>query len=496
VSTQPQTPRAAAQARQLFIAGEWTAAAAGETFDAISPATGELIATVPQGDRDDARRAVAAADQAADGWARLAAFERAAKMHKVAELIEARRERLARTLTLDQGKPLRAEAYDEVDELVEYWRMAAEDAKRLHGELPNSFSAGKRVLLQRRSRGVVAVISPWNWPYTMPAELIAPALACGNAVVWTPAPTTAVCAIELARAIADADLPPGAFNLVTGPGPIVGDELARNPATDGVAFIGSTATGRLVAQAAAGKATLLEMGGNGPLVVMDDADLEAAVDATLTACYLCAGQSCTAGERILVHQGIRDEFVELLARRVAERIVLGDPFDDATTMGPLNNEPVAVKMDAHVGDAISRGASVVAGGARAAGHPTDLYWQPTILTAVPADARVAVEETFGPIAPVVAIESLQDAIAAANASPYGLLAAIFTADLQAGLEFADRVRTGWVNINESSNYWEAHLPFGGRAGSDSGIGRVGGAHVMHAFTELQTVVITPHAPRD
>ena len=416
-------------------------------------------------------------------------------MHAVGDLIESRRDGLARTLTLDQGKPLRAEAFGEVDELIEYWRMAAEDAKRLGGELPNSFSPGKRVMLVRRPRGVVGVISPWNWPYTMPAELIAPALACGNAVVWTPAPSTAVCAVALAQCIADADLPPGVFNLVTGPGPVVGDEIARNPGTNGVAFIGSTATGRLVAQAAAGKAALLEMGGNGPLVVMDDANLDAAADATLTACYLCAGQSCTAGERILVHRAVRDEFVELLARRVTERILLGDPFDDATTMGPVNNEPVAAKMDEHVEDALARGASVVSGGARAGGFATPLYWQPTILTDVPADARVAVEETFGPIAPVVAIDSLEDAIALTNASPYGLLSAIFTADLQSGLEFADRVHTGWVNINESSNYWEAHLPFGGRAGTDSGIGRVGGSHVMQSFTELQTVVLSPHVPR-
>jgi succinate-semialdehyde dehydrogenase/glutarate-semialdehyde dehydrogenase len=482
-------------AQQMFVGGNWQPSTSGETFDATSPATGQLIGTVPQGDREDARRAIATARAAADVWARLTAFERAAKMNAVGDVIESRRDALAHTLTLDQGKPLRAEAFDEVDELVEYWRMAAEDAKRLGGELPNSFSPGKRVMLVRRPRGVVGVISPWNWPYTMPAELIAPALACGNAVVWTPAPSTAVCAVALAQCIADADLPSGVFNLVTGPGPVVGDEIARNPGTDGVAFIGSTATGRLVGQAAAGKAALLEMGGNGPLVVMDDADIDAAVDATLTACYLCAGQSCTAGERILVHRAVKDEFVELLARRVTERILLGDPFDDATTMGPVNNEPVAVKMDEHIGDAVSRGATVVSGGARADGFPTSLYWQPTVLADVPADARVAVEETFGPVAPVVAIDSLQDAITAANASPYGLLAAIFTADLGRGLEFADRVRTGWVNINESSNYWEAHLPFGGRAGTDSGIGRVGGPHVMHAFTELQTVVLTPHSRR-
>jgi succinate-semialdehyde dehydrogenase/glutarate-semialdehyde dehydrogenase len=481
-----------ATVHQMFVGGAWEPSASGETFDATSPATGETIATVPQGDRDDARRAIEAASGAADGWARLTAFDRAAKMVRVAEIIQSRRDELARTLTLDQGKPLRAEAYDEVDELLEYWHMAAEDAKRLGGELPNSFSTGKRVMLVRRARGVVGVISPWNWPYTMPGELLAPALACGNAVVWTPAPSTAVCAIALARCVADADLPPGVFNLVTGPGPVVGDEIARNPGTQGIGFIGSTATGRRVAEAAAGKAALLEMGGNGPLVVLEDADVEAAVDATLTACFLCAGQSCTAGERLLVHRAVRDEFIELLARRVTERILLGDPFDDRTTMGPLNNEPVAAKMDEHVGDAVERGATLVTGGSRRTGFPTGLYWEPTVLDGVPPDARVAVEETFGPVAPVVQIDSLEQAIDLTNASPYGLLAAIFTADLQRGLEFADRVRTGWVNINESSNYWESHLPFGGRSGTDSGIGRVGGSYVMQSFTEMQTVVLTPH----
>lgn len=478
---------------RMFLAGEWRPSQSAETYNATSPATGETIAAIPQGDREDARAAIAAARQASAVWARMTAFERAAKMHAVGDIIESRRDALARTLTLDQGKPLRAEAYDEVDELVEYWRMAAEDAKRLTGGLPNSFSPGKRVLLARRARGVVGVISPWNWPYTMPAEIVAPALACGNAVVWTPAPSTAVSAVALAKCIADADLPSGTFNLVTGPGPIVGDEIARNPGVDGVGFIGSTVTGRLVAQAAAGKATLLEMGGNGPVVVLADGDVDAAVEATLTACFLCAGQSCTAGERILVQRAVYDEFTEKLVRAVTERIVLGDPFDDATTMGPLNNEPVAIKMDEHVTDARQRGADVLSGGSRAAAFPTDLYWEPTVLTGVPDDARVVTEETFGPVAPIVAIDDLDHAIALTNRSPYGLLAAIFTADLSAGLRYADEARTGWVNINESSNYWESHLPFGGRSGSDSGIGRVGGAHVMESFTELQTITITPDA---
>jgi acyl-CoA reductase-like NAD-dependent aldehyde dehydrogenase len=481
----------AATGQEMFVDGSWGPSRSGETYEAASPATGEVIGTVAQGDREDARRAIEAAGRAADAWAGLTAFDRAARMHAVGDAIEARRDELARTLTLDQGKPLAAEAYGEVEELVDYWRMAAEDAKRLGGELPNSFSPGKRVMLVRRALGVVGVISPWNWPYTMPAELIAPALACGNTVVWTPAPSTAVCAVALARCIAEADLPPGVFNLVTGPGPVVGNEIAANRGVNAVAFIGSTTTGRLVAQAAAGKVALLEMGGNGPVVVMDDADVDAAVEATLTACYLCAGQSCTAGERILIHRNVRDEYLEKLARRVTEHVLLGDPFDASTTMGPVNNEQVAAKMDEHVADAVDRGASVVAGGERADGFPTELYWQATILADVPADALVATEETFGPVAPLVEIESLDEAIALTNASPYGLLSAIFTADLARGLQFAERVRTGWVNINESSNYWESHLPFGGRSGTDSGVGRVGGPHVMQQFTELQTVVLSP-----
>ncbi|MFT3872341.1 MAG: aldehyde dehydrogenase family protein [Nocardioides sp.] len=474
---------------QMFVDGRWQAAAAGATAQAWSPATGEVIGTVPDGDRDDARTAIAAARRAAPVWERLSAFDRATMLHRVADVIESRRDHLARTLTLDQGKPLRTEAYDEVAELVLYWRMAAEDGKRLGGFLPNSASTGKRALLVRRPLGVVGVISPWNWPYTMPSELVAPALGAGNTVVWTPAPSTSVCAVALAECVAEADLPAGVFNLVTGPGPVVGDEIARSADTDAVAFIGSTATGRLVAAAAAGKPAVLEMGGNGPIVVMDDADLDRAVEGVVGACFLCAGQSCTAGERLLVHERVREEFTDRLAAAVQAQVHLGDPFDDATTMGPLNNAGVAVKMDEHVADAIDRGATVVTGGAREAGRPTDLYWEPTVLSGVPADAVAATEETFGPIAPVVSISSLDEAIALTNASPYGLLAGIYTRDLATGMAFADAVRTGWVNINESSNYWESHLPFGGRSGTDSGRGRVGGAHVLEAFSELQTVII-------
>src|SRR5215212_742715 len=248
----------------------------------------------------------------------------------------------------------------------------------------------------------------------MPAEVLAPALACGNCVVWTPAPSTTVCSGLLAECVAEADLPRGVFNMVLGPGPEVGDELAAHPGTRAVAFTGSSATGLTVARRAAGKAQLLEMGGNGPLVVMDDADLEAAAEAARIGAFLGSGQSCSAAERILVHERVRSDFVALLAGEVEREVRLGDPLADTTTMGPVNNEPGAEKMDRHVADAVERGATVVTGGARAGGFPTRLYWEPTVLDGVPADSLVATEETFGPVAPVVAIDSLDDAIRLTN----------------------------------------------------------------------------------
>ena len=473
----------------MVIGGAWAESESQKRFEATSPATGESLGTVPEGTREDARRAIAAANAARRDWASRSAFERAAAMNRVADLIEERHDDLARTLTLDQGKPLHAESYGEVEELVVYWRMAAADATRLAGSMPPSVDAAKRILAYRVPRGVVGVITPWNWPYTMPAELIAPALAAGNAVVWTPASSTSVCAVKLAECIVDAELPTGVFSMVTGPGAVVGDEVASSPGTQAVGFIGSIATGLEVAVGAAGKATVLELGGNGPLVVLEDADVEAAAEASIAASFLCAGQSCTAGELFLVHDSVHDEFVERLRAAIDRSVRLGDPFAEETTMGPLNNEPTARKTDEHVTDALERGAELVVGGARAAGFPTDLYWQATVLSEVTEEMDIAREETFGPVVPIVRIRSDEEALQIANSSPYGLLTAVWTRDLARGLRFAEAVDAGWVNINESTNYWESHLPFGGRAGSSSGVGRVGGSSVLEAFTEPKTVVI-------
>ena len=269
---------------------------------------------------------------------------------------------------------------------------------------------------------------------------------------------------------------------------MVGDEIVGHPHVAAVGFIGSTATGNAIAQRAAGKALLLEMGGNGPLVVLDDADLEAAADAAIIACFLCAGQSCTAGERLLVHEAVREDFVARLAERRARDRPARRPARRGHEDGPAEQRAASpAKMDEHVRDAVERGATVVTGGARAGGFPTDLYWPATILDRVPPTRAIGARRRSGRSRRSSSIGSLDEAIELANGAPYGLLAAVSRPTW--GLRFADEVRAGLVNINETTNYWENHLPFGGRAGTDSGTGRVGGATRSRLLTELQTVVI-------
>jgi acyl-CoA reductase-like NAD-dependent aldehyde dehydrogenase len=476
---------------QLYVGGGWRRGEGG-TAPAISPSSGEIFASTAVGGPGDVDAAVTAAVCAWPAWAAASPFERAQRCEQIAAAVALHRDQLADVLTRDQGKPL-AEAFDEVDELGIYFRMAGEDAKRREGSLPPSTSADRRILSARVPLGVVGVVSPWNWPYTMGAEILAPAMAAGNTVVWVPAPTTTACCAVLTEVIARAGLPDGVFNFVSGPGPVVGDALVGHPLVAGVGFVGSVETGARVAARAAGKTQLLELGGNGPMVVLADADLELAAGAALEAAYLCAGQSCTAGERFLVEASIRAKFVEAVVAATEAGIRLGDPFAAQTSMGPLNNEPTAAKFDRHISGAVADGARICCGGRRADGFPTRLYAEPTVLDGVTPGMAIEREETFGPVVPVVEVGSAREALELTNASPFGLTAAIFTADLERGLAFAEQARAGWVNINASTNLWESHLPFGGRAGSVSGRGRVGGRYPMDTFTEPKTVVYP--APR-
>lgn len=474
---------------KLYIDGAWCRPLIQEYMTATNPATGEVMGEVAIGQAGDVQRAVAAASGALAVWESRTSFERSQLLHKLADICQERHESLSKSLSQDQGKPYWTEARDEVDALVDYFRMAAEDVVRLEGVIGTSRSPGVNALVQRRALGVVGIITPWNWPYTMAAQFLAPALAAGNTVVWVCAPSTSICSEQLARCVADAGFPPGVFNFLTGHGPVVGDALAGSPDIAALAFVGSSATGQLVSSRAATKKQLLELGSNGPIVVLDDADLDQAVGGVILGGFLNAGQSCTAAERVLVHERIYDQFQERLVSAIAKEVVLGDPFDRRTTMGPLNNEPAAHKMDLHVQDAVDRGAQILTGGRRRPDLGSKLYWEPTVLGDVPRDALAAREETFGPILPLVRVSSFEDAVTVTNEGPEALVAAIYTEDVRKGMAFSRAIKAGGVNINLSSNYFESHLPFGGGARSSSGAGRVGGRFGMEELTELRTIMV-------
>ena len=283
-------------------------------------------------------------------------------------------------------------------------------------------------------------------------------------------------------------MPPGVVNLVTGPGPVVGDEIVAHPGTNAVGFTGSPPTGKHIATRAAGKPLLLELGGNGPTIVLDDADLDVAASAVASGCFFNAGQVCSATERILVHSDVHDVFMDQLVA-VAKEIRVGDPFDAATTMGPLNNMPTVEKMDRHLADGVAKGAAVIYGGERATGLGSDLYYTPTIVDNITLDSLLNTEETFGPVAPVMTFNTYDEALEIATNNNLGLISAIFTSNIKTAFHFTERLRTGIVNVNDNSNYWESHIPFGGVSGTQSGIGRLGGKHTMMEMTDLRTMTI-------
>jgi acyl-CoA reductase-like NAD-dependent aldehyde dehydrogenase len=473
---------------QLFIGGRWSDTT--EHHSVISPATGAVIGSVAQGTPADVDAAVYAAAVAFPAWAGLTVFDRAAALRRLAAIVTDRRDEIALLLALEQGKPLHAEAYGEVDVLVRYLQEAGEDAKRLTGSWLPSQDPANRVIVARVPRGIVGTIQPWNYPLETMGIQVAPALACGDTVVCVPAPSTSLVAHAFAGCVQAAELPPGVFNLVTGAGPVVGDALAGHPGINAIVFTGSTATGNHIARRAAGKPQILELGGNGPFIVLDDADLDLVIPALVTSSFYCAGQMCTAAERVLVQDGIYDELAARLAATVTNDIVLGHTLEPDTVIGPLNNAKVAAKMDQHVADAVAKGATVLTGGSRGEGFPTDLYWQPTVLTDINDTMLVTQEETFGPIAPLERITDEQHALRIMNQSSYGLACAIFTRDVGRGLVFAERAPAGTVIINEYSAYLETHVPFGGAAGKSSGFGRAHGAAAMEqVFTDTKTIVM-------
>ena len=473
-----------AQDLKLFIAGEWTDGTGDDAYEVRSPVTGEHIYTVPKASQADIDRAVVAAREATDEMRQWTAFERAELCLRVYELWQTRVDEVARILTLEQGKPFRAEAVDDIAESGDYFAIAAEDVKRLKGELIPTTERHRRMFTVRRPVGVWAAITPWNFPVMIPMEYVGPGLATGNSVIVKPPEFTSWAVLEMAKVFEEAGVPPGAISVIPGGGDI-GHSLVTHPGIDAVGFTGSSETGKKIVSSMGLKRSIMEMSGNGPLIVTGDADVTAAAEAAVYGAYYNAGQVCCATERVVVLESVHDEFVEA-ALKASDVVRLGDPFADDTTMGPLNNAPTAEKMDRHIADARQRGAELLKGGTRAAGFPTDLYYDFTVLDRVPEDALVSKEESFGPVLPILVASDDDDAIGISNRTHLGLQAAVFTNDLSKAFWYADRIRSGTVVVNDSTDFWETFQPFGGAAGTDTGWGR----QRIDEFTDLQTVVFS------
>ncbi len=468
----------------LFIAGEFTPGTGDDAWDVTSPVTGEHIYTVPAASPADIDRAVAAAREATETMRHWSPFERAELCLRIHELWQERVPEVARRLTLEQGKPYAAEAVDDIAESGDYFHIAAEDVKRLEGSLLPTTDRNVRMFTVHRPVGVWANITPWNFPVMIPMETVGPGLATGNAVIVKPPHFTSWALLTMAEVFTEAGVPPGAISIIPG-GAEIGDRLVTHDGVDGVSFTGSSETGKKIAARMGLKRSVMEMSGNGPLIVAGDALVGRAAEAAVYGAYYNAGQVCCATERVIVTEEVHDEFVEA-AVAAAREVRLGDPFDEATTMGPLNNEPTAAKMDRHLADAVGRGAEVLVGGGRASGFPTDLYYELTVVDRVPEASALSQEESFGPVVPVLVAADDEEAVAIANRSNLGLQAAVFTESLRRAWWYADRIRSGTVIVNDSTDFWETFQPFGGAAGTDTGWGR----QQIEDFTDLQTIVFS------
>ncbi len=470
---------------KMYIGGEWVEAESGETFSVISPVTGETLAQLPKGGREDVKKAVDTAVGVQEKVQKTPIKERIQLAYRVTEIVRQSIDRYAVDLTMEHGKILK-EALIEVEDVTPNLLWNAEDLKRIETPVLNAYSKPDMMqIVVRDPLGTVAVITPWNFPWVLPAEFVVQAFLAGNSVVWKPASYTPISAVHMMECIDKAGIPPGFINMVTGPGNVAGRALVEHPMVDGICFTGETTTGEDITKRAGLKKIILELGGLGPLIVMNDANVEKAVEDIIFGCYTTGGQCCCANERILVQEGIHDKLVKALVPKV-KKMKLGDPLKDTTDMGPLNNEPVVQKMERHVEDAVGRGAKVLAGGTRAQGFPTKLYYPPTVVDDVPTEALFNNVETFGPVAPILAFKTLDDAIEIANAPRYGLSMAIHTKNLRTAWEACRRLHAGQICVNESVYYWDYNNPWGGFR--KTGFGRVAGKWNFESFTDLKTLV--------
>ncbi|MBI5366649.1 MAG: NAD-dependent succinate-semialdehyde dehydrogenase [Planctomycetes bacterium] len=478
----------ASETNLMYIDGQWQEADSGKHFEVMNPATGDVVGTAPAGSWSEARRAIVAANRAFPAWAALTAKERANSLLHVGYEMQARKEQLARLITLECGKPL-AEAEAEVLYAAEFVTWSAEEAKRVGGETIPASAPNKRILVLRQPIGVVAAITPWNFPAAMITRKVAPALAAGCTVVVKPAEQTPLTAMALFRLFEEAGLPAGVANLVTGDAQEIGKEFLGNPQVRKISFTGSTEVGKLLMRGAADqvKRLALELGGHAPFIVFDDADLDRAVDGLIACKFRNAGQTCICANRVYVQEPIFNTFAAKLAEKV-RALKLGNGLEPGVHIGPLIDDAALTKVRAHVDDAVRKGARCLCGGRPRTegelgkGH----FFEPTVLSNVNAEMRIAGEETFGPVAPLFSFRSEEEVLAKANATTYGLAAYFYTRDAARLFRVMERLEYGIVGANDHAPA-VPQAPFGGY--KESGLGREGGRFGVEEYLEIKNVSI-------
>ncbi|MDX6842898.1 NADP-dependent succinate-semialdehyde dehydrogenase [Hafnia paralvei] len=470
--------------QQAFIQGEWRDASHQQTIDVTNPANGQLLGTVPKMGADETRAAIEAANQALPAWRALTAKERAVILRRWFDLMMSNQDDLAKLMTLEQGKPL-AEAKGEIAYAASFIEWFAEEGKRIYGDTIPGHQADKRLIVIKQPIGVTAAITPWNFPAAMITRKAGPALAAGCTMVLKPASQTPFSALALAELAQRAGIPAGVFNVVTGSASEVGNELTGNALVRKLSFTGSTEIGRHLMQQCAKdiKKVSLELGGNAPFIVFDDADLDKAVEGALASKFRNAGQTCVCANRLYVQDGVYDAFAEKLQAAV-EKLTLGDGLTQGVTTGPLIDEKAVAKVKEHIEDALSKGARIITGG-----KPHDLggnFFQPTILVNVPSSAKVAKEETFGPLAPLFRFNDEADVIAQANDTEFGLAAYFYARDLSRVFRVGEALEYGIVGINTGIISNEV-APFGGIKAS--GLGREGSKYGIEDYLEIKYMCI-------
>lgn len=469
---------------RCLINGQWEDADSGQTIAVTNPATGETIATVPDMGAAETRRAIEAAEAARHAWARQPAKARAARLRRWFELCMQHQDDLAIILSSEQGKPL-AEARGEIAYGASYFEWFAEEARRVYGDIIPSASSSQRILVLKQPIGVCAAITPWNFPNAMITRKAAPALAAGCSFVIRPASATPLSALALGELACRAGLPDGLFNVLTGNARAIGAELTGHDTVRKFSFTGSTEVGRTLLAQCAGtvKKVSMELGGNAPFIVFDDADLDAAVAGAMLSKFRNAGQTCVCANRLYVQAGIHDRFVARLAEAMST-LKVGNGLAEGTQIGPLIDDAALAKVREHIDDAVAQGASVQAGGKpHALGG---LFFQPTLLSGVSQQARVAREETFGPLAPVFRFEHEEEVIRWANDTEFGLAAYFYTRDLGRSIRVAEALEYGMVAVNSGVLSNEA-APFGGV--KHSGLGREGSRYGIEDYLEIKYLLL-------